>query len=115
MDSFLRNQGVELDEWKDSRRRLSSKDYKNLGTEPEDSILHDVSKRKNPYEILGFGVISLFQSMRFLSVIYFFLAIITLLSGILNYRSNLSQVGTLSLTQMLAVTNMNQSAPVCIQ
>ena len=115
LDHFLRSQGVELNEWKDERRRHSSKDYKNLATEPEESLHHDVSKTKNPYEILGFGVISLVQSMRFLSIIYFFLATITLLCGILNYHSNLADAGDFSLTQMLAVTNMNQSAPVCIQ
>ena len=115
LDHFLRSQDVELNEGKDERRRHSSKDYKHLSTEPDDSLHHDVSKTKNPYEILGFGVISLFQSMRYLSIIYFFLATITLLGGILNYHSNLAGVGDISLTQMLAVTNMNQSAPVCIQ
>jgi hypothetical protein len=103
-----------LAEWKDGRRRISSKDYHNIATEPEDSLLHDVSKTKNPYELLGFGVVSLFRSMRYFSIIYFVLAVITLLCGILNYHSNLANIPNLSLTQMLAVTNMNQSVPVCI-
>lgn len=83
---------MELEEWKDGRRRLSSKDYNNIATEAEDSLLHDVAKTKNPYELLGFGVVSLFQSMRYFSIIYFVLAFITLLSGILNYHSNLANI-----------------------
>ena len=101
------SQNIELEEWKDNRRKKSTNDYHNLATEPEDSMLHDVLKSKNPYEVLGFGFVSLFQSMRFLSIIFFVMALIMLLCGILNFKSSPANLENLSLFQRLAVTNMN--------
>lgn len=107
LDKYLMSQNLELEEWKDNRRKKSTNDYHNLATEPEDSMLHDVLKSKNPYEVLGFGFVSLFQSMRFLSIIFFVMALIMLLCGILNFKSSPANLENLSLFQRLAVTNMN--------
>jgi uncharacterized membrane protein len=85
-----------LEEWKDNRRK-SSRDYRTLATEPEDSIHHDVTKTKNPYEVLGFGVVSLFQSMRFLSFIFFVMALIMMLCGIKNYNAAPANLTDLSI------------------
>ena len=74
----------------------------------------DVSENKNPYEVLGFAVLSLFNSMRFFSLIYFLMALIMMLCGIKNYNAAPVNLSDLSATQMLAMTNLNQSLPVCI-
>ena len=70
------------------------------------SFIEDVSETKNPYEILGYGYISLFNSMRFLSGIFFIMAILMMLCGIVNWRSSPNLLN-LSVFQRLAITNMN--------
>jgi len=59
LNLYLMSQKIELKEWRDSYRKSDiPKNYRQ--TAAEDSIFHDVSKTKNPYEILGFGFVSLF-------------------------------------------------------
>jgi hypothetical protein len=98
----LKSQNFELTEW--NYTPLASPRSRTASV--IQSFVQDVTETKDPYEILGFGYISLFNSMRFLSGIFFIMALLMMLCGIYNWRSSPNLLG-LSVFQRLAITNMN--------
>ena len=89
LDKYLDKMDFKLVEWKVrdahsinlARGSLSLAELKKMSSE-------NVAQDQDPYEILGFGFVSLFWTMRYLALIFFAMATVILTQGIFILKSH---------------------------
>lgn len=74
----------------------------------------DDSLKKDPYEMLGFGYIALFRTMRFLALSFLILALLMGFTGILNLKSSPQNDVGLSLADRISIANIETSHSTCV-
>jgi len=101
---------------------LADRNYLNLdertnsvNDEDESASIDSDSENRDPYELLGFGHIAHFRTMRFLALSFLVMAIFMGFTGVLNLKASPQNDVGLSFSSRLSISNIETSHSTCIQ